>query len=85
MTRKKTAPAPVQTPRDEVDQRCYLQRIKVSREGYDSTGAYWGAGAPVYCAYSLNGDIMITLRARDRVHAIGKLRVLHPHVKLWRE
>jgi len=29
----------------------YLSRVKLI-DGYDEGGAYWGVGAPLYCAYS---------------------------------
>ena len=28
--------------------KVYLQRVRLNNGGYDSTGSYWGTGAPLY-------------------------------------
>lgn len=40
-----------------------LQRIRVDAQGYDATGAYWGAGPDVFIATSADGAEEITVRA----------------------
>lgn len=40
-----------------------LQRIRVRRDGYDASGAYWGAGADVFIATLNDGAQEITVRA----------------------
>lgn len=41
-----------------------IQRIRVDAQGYDSDGAYWGAGPDVFIATSEDGRDEITVRAR---------------------
>lgn len=42
-----------------------LQRIRVDAQGYDDTGAYWGAGPDVFIARSGDGSDEITVRAKN--------------------
>lgn len=42
-----------------------LKRISIDRDGYDHTGAYWGAGQPVYIVSTADAAHEITLRARN--------------------
>ena len=51
-----------------------LQDARVSRDGYDRGGAYWGTGQRVYLAESANGRIFRTFRAADRLDAFRRLR-----------
>lgn len=50
-----------------------LQRIHVNADGYDSSGAYWGAGPDVFIATSCAGDDQITVRARTAKEAREKI------------
>lgn len=50
-----------------------IQRIGVNRDGYDATGAYWGAGPAVFIATSLDGAEEITVRARTIAEARDKI------------
>lgn len=34
----------------EFEGKVSLQRIRINQGGYDSGGAYWGIGEPLYCA-----------------------------------
>ncbi len=49
-----------------------LQRIRVTADGYDQTGAYWGAGPDVYIATTPDGATEITVRAKSAAEARGK-------------
>lgn len=66
--------------------KCYLRRVKMSACGcYDSEGAYWGQGAPLYrCNFDLgdsNEDIF--LRAHSRADAKEQIREQLPHAKFF--
>lgn len=50
-----------------------LQRIRVNADGYDSSGANWGAGPDVFIATSCAGDDQITVRARTIKEAREKI------------
>jgi hypothetical protein len=49
--------------------RLEVQRIRVNREGYDSDGAYWGAGPDVFIVTAAGGAEEITVRARNAAEA----------------
>jgi hypothetical protein len=49
------------------------QRIRVDGEGYDSSGAYWGAGPDVFIATSADGTDEITVRAKTIAEARQKV------------
>lgn len=49
--------------------RTTATRIRLDRHGYDSIGAYWGVGKPVWEVPLANGST-VTLRANDRKAAI---------------
>ena len=46
-----------------------LQRLRINRDGYDASGAYWGAGHDVFLAASPGGGEEITVRARNLAEA----------------
>lgn len=50
-----------------------IQRIRVRRDGYDASGAYWGAGPDVFIATSIDGSEEITVRARNVTDARAKV------------
>lgn len=49
-----------------------LQRIRVKADGYDQTGAYWGAGPDVYIATTPDGATEVTVRAKSIAEAREK-------------
>ena len=50
-----------------------IQRVRVNAQGYDASGAYWGAGSDVFIA-SLNGGAQeITVRAKSVTEAREKV------------
>ncbi len=54
------------------DPKLDIQRIRVNRDGYDASGAYWGAGPDVFIATSADGAQEITVRARSVTEAREK-------------
>ena len=57
-------------------ERLQLFRVPINSGGYDSGGAYWGLGAPLWCAMDHTGETAF-FRARDR--AAAKAHVLGEH------
>lgn len=49
--------------------RVSLCRLRVNRQGYDATGAYWGVGEPLFYAEQIGGPWSSTFRASHRDHA----------------
>ena len=52
--------------------RLEVQRIKVDAQGYDSSGAYWGAGPDVFIASTPDDSEEITVRAASVKEARAK-------------
>ena len=52
--------------------RLAVQRIRVNAQGYDSGGAYWGAGHDVFIATTPDGAEEVTVRARNVAEAREK-------------
>ena len=44
----------------------YLRRVLVDRGGYDPGGAYWGFGAPLWCAFARAHLSVAYVRADSR-------------------
>lgn len=57
-------------------ERISLIRIRINSGGYDAGGAYWGIGAPLWCAMDHTGECAY-FRARDR--AAAKAHVIANH------
>ena len=66
----------------DVDERLYLRRVPINNGGYDSGGAYWGIGAPLYCVS--DGDDWRYFRARNRDAAKAIIREENPTAKFFR-
>lgn len=47
----------------------YVQRVRLTNGGYDSGGAYWGDGTPLFCGWAENLDARVFVRAKDRALA----------------
>lgn len=62
--------------------RVHLKRVHLDSGGYDKGGAYWGIGAPLWCAYNDEGETF--LRAGHREQAKTKLLQDHPAVRFYR-
>jgi plasmid stabilization system protein ParE len=50
-----------------------IQRVRVNAQGYDASGAYWGAGPDVFIATTLDGTEEVTVRARNVSDARDKV------------
>lgn len=64
-------------------QRFYLQRVRLDSGGYDSGGAYWGIGSPLYRFESADGCLSGFLRARTREQAKAGVRDEHPRAEFF--
>jgi hypothetical protein len=53
--------------------RVHLRRVRLDSGGYDRGGAYWGTGAPLFCAWDDESGEEAYLRAKDRDAAKAKL------------
>ena len=64
-----------QKPRDAnaVAGKPDIQRVRINAQGYDATGAYWGAGADVFIASLNDGAQEITVRAKSVTEAREKV------------
>lgn len=67
---------------DEAPLKFSLQRVPLDRGGYDSGGAYWGHGAPLYWAESEEGHTRF-FRAKDRKAAKGIVREEFPAARFY--
>lgn len=57
-------------PLSEIDEKSlYLRRVLHSFEAYDSGGAYWGHGEPIYCCWNATGTFVQYVRAKNREKA----------------
>ena len=62
----------------------YLSRVPLNSGGYDSGGAYWGWGQPLYWYEDTEGDVDAFLRANSREHAKAQIREMYPLAKFFR-
>lgn len=74
-------------------EKLHLQRLRLVDYAYDTGGAYWGMGEPLYCAFSTNKTkndppIRVFVRAKTREEAKEKvslyLEVFNNKEKGWR-
>lgn len=63
--------------------RIYLQRVPLDSGGYDRGGAYWGIGAPLFCAMDQDGRTYF-LRARSRDAAKTAALEIAPDARFYR-
>lgn len=62
------------TPQDGEKYRLF--RVRLDNGGYDDGGAYWGTGAPLYCATDDAGGYQQFVRASSRLDAAIKLGIV---------
>ncbi len=65
----------------------WIRKIKLTPEGYDPGGAYWGPaprphGNDLYGYLSTNGTISGFVWAKDRKEAKTRLKERHPNAKM---
>lgn len=61
----------------------YLSRVRLDSGGYDSGGAYWGCGAPLFGVMDQDGNTDY-FRAADRDAAKAKLLADWPEATFYR-
>lgn len=61
----------------------YLKRVPINSGGYDSGGAYWGLGQPLYYVEDQDGNSQF-LRAWDRESAKSAIRENWPNARFYR-
>ena len=64
----------------------HLNHIPINSQGYDSGGAYWGLGAPLFFAQGDGATEVqeIWTRATDREDAKRKVKLMYPNAKFYR-
>jgi hypothetical protein len=60
-----------------------LNKVALNGGGYDSGGAYWGTGEPLWCAQDSEGNELF-LRSATRATAKAALKKAHPRVRFYR-
>mgnify|MGYP001596946213 CR=1 FL=1 len=63
--------------------RLHLARVYLDTGGYDTGGAYWGVGTPLYRAWD-EDEIELFLRAPDRDAAKAMIRTTYPRATFYR-
>lgn len=63
-------------------QKVYLNRVYLNSGGYDSGGAYFGLGKPLYIAH--NDETEVYTRADNRADAKRALLALYPQLSFYR-
>lgn len=61
-----------------------LRKIRLDSGGYDSGGAYWGHGQPLYWAGSDCGTLDRFFRAATRDQAKAEIRKTYPNATFYR-
>ena len=66
--------------------KLHLRRVRMVDGCYDSGGAYWGAGAPLYCAWgeSDTEQVEVFFRACSRDDAKEQARAAFPNATFYR-
>lgn len=67
-----------------VTRQLALRRIRINSQGYDSGGAYWGIGQPLYWCGSDCGGVDMWFRATDRNAAREHVRGVIPGARFYR-
>jgi len=77
---------PNRVPADYGQARLSLRRLPLDSGGYDTGGAYWGLGAPLWRAagFSPSGPVEIHLRACSREQAKRLILKSHPEARFAR-
>jgi hypothetical protein len=69
---------------DRPEGKWTLQRVRIDAGGYDSGGAYWGTGTPLYWACSADGEAELFFRATSRDAAKAHVRRLYSLATFYR-
>ena len=68
----------------DIPRRFYLRRVRLDSGGYDSGGAYWGHGAPLYWYYSTGGSVDAFMRGANRDDVKARIRAVYPAASFFR-
>lgn len=63
--------------------RFYLSRVRINQGGYDSGGAYWGIGQPLFQACAADGDACFYFRVSDRSAAKNHILEQYPQATFF--
>jgi hypothetical protein len=61
-----------------------VRRVRINSGGYDSGGAYWGTGAPLYYCLSDCMSVEVYLRANDHADAKRKVSERYKNARFYR-
>lgn len=64
--------------------KMYLKRIPLNSGGYDSGGAYWGTGMPLYGYAAYDDSINGFVRAYNREDAKARVKAKYPGAVFFR-
>ena len=70
--------------KEDSTKRFYLRRHPIDAQGYDSSGGYWGIGAPLWYYMSEDCEDEDHIRASNRAAAKAALRVFYPNATFFR-
>lgn len=74
-----------QLPDDtEAPVKLRMEKMRWYDGAYDKGGAYWGAGTPVYCAYTDDWSAVVFVRGKDRDQAKQRVRDQLSHASFYR-
>ena len=76
---RRTGPDYLETSEGKI----HLVRVRLNSGGYDSGGAYWGIGAPLWYAEDLDGNCRF-FRAASRDMANAAIRADFPDAQFYR-
>lgn len=66
------------------DEKVYVREVRISSQGYDPGGAYWGIGNTLFHVTTSCGTFSEFIRAHHRDHAIEKLERDYEGIKFYR-
>lgn len=70
----------------DLPRKFYVRRIQLNSGGYDNGGAYWGLGAPLYLAETVDveAEAFFFFRAADREAAKAEVLRRYPGARFFR-
>ena len=64
--------------------KLFLRKVRISNDGYDSNGTYFGIGESLYWCSAKDGTVDFMLRAKARDDARKEVLELYPEAKVCR-
>lgn len=71
-------------PTDATPRKFRLAHMRLNGGGYDSGGAYWGAGLRLYQVSDDSGDVCYYIRAHDRTQARTLVQARYTAARFYR-